>query len=578
MRSSTSSYVGLIVTALLSTFMGTGLFALMAKHSALNSPIPELASLCFALVLFVVTARYLALLRTGSQEFVNARSRWMRVLVLFSILLKVLYLDLPDLVPEEAYYWVYAQHPALAYLDHPPLVAWGILAGTTVFGNSEFGVRIFTLLCWLVMLWFLSGLASNLHGKRTRLPVLMLGCLLPYPFLFGFFATPDAPLMAAWAGALFFIERAYMGKSRAAWLGFGLCTGLGMLSKYSFALLGPSLIFVLLLDRNNRRWLARPEPYLATLLAFLVFSPVVIWNQQNDWVSFTFQSSRRLAERSQFRLPQLLLFVLALLTPIGIAAILEAIRKPLDWAAPRDTTTGIVRRRRLLILMAVTLPLTVFVVFSISHRTKMSWTGPIWLALLPVLGAQIAYAPDKALLGLRWLRPRLWLPMAALLALFYGGMMQYMSIGLPWIPYPSHTVKPVAWQEMGQVLDRMLNDLGVEECREPLLVGIDRHFITSEVSFYRGGTEKAMRTTRTERVYGGNGTMYQYWFPQRPASGSVLLIVSFEKDQIQDERIAKHLEELGPVLERKIEKRGKPAGRFFYRIGKGYDPTGSQNQ
>ena len=570
--------LGLLVLALLSAFLGTGLFAFIQKHAGLGTPLPEILGLCLAGGLFVLAARRLRLLPMAHETGRDGPSRWMWVLVLYAILLKVLYLDLPDLVPEEAYYWVYAQHPALAYLDHPPLVAWGILAGTHLFGNSEFGVRLFTLLCWLATIGFLAGLAGHLHGKRTRLPALLLGSLMPYPFMFGFFATPDAPLMASWAGALYFIERAYIGNKRSAWWGFGLCTGLGMLSKYSFALLGPSLILVLLLDRENRRWLLRPEPWLATLLALVVFSPVLIWNDQNDWASFTFQGSRRLQERPEFKFHELLGFIVALLTPLGVVAASSAIRRREDWCHDGDTDAHLARRRRLLILVSVAVPLSVFLVFSLSHRTKMSWTGPIWLALVPVFAAQIAKAPERALWGIHWLRPRLWIPLMALLAVFYGGMMAYMSTGLPLIPYPSRTVKPVAWEEMGKEIDRILDDLEKTEGKEPLLIGIDRHFITSEVSFYRGGTPKVMRTTRTERVYGGNGTMYEYWFPQRPAPGSVLMLVSFEKDRLQDARIRKHVEDLGPIREQSVTKRGKPAGGFYYRIGRGYDPHGRQGQ
>jgi 4-amino-4-deoxy-L-arabinose transferase-like glycosyltransferase len=34
------------------------------------------------------------------------------------------------LVPDETYYWLWAQHPSFGYYDHPPMVAWGIAALT----------------------------------------------------------------------------------------------------------------------------------------------------------------------------------------------------------------------------------------------------------------------------------------------------------------------------------------------------------------------------------------------------------------------------------------------------------------
>jgi 4-amino-4-deoxy-L-arabinose transferase-like glycosyltransferase len=56
------------------------------------------------------------------------------VLVAGLLLLQLATLAVPDLFPEEAYYWLYARHLDIGYLDHPPMVAWLIGLGTTVFG------------------------------------------------------------------------------------------------------------------------------------------------------------------------------------------------------------------------------------------------------------------------------------------------------------------------------------------------------------------------------------------------------------------------------------------------------------
>ena len=41
--------------------------------------------------------------------------------------------------------------------------------------------------------------------------------------------TPDAPLIAAWAAALFYMERALIAGQKGAWLGMGIAFGLGLL-------------------------------------------------------------------------------------------------------------------------------------------------------------------------------------------------------------------------------------------------------------------------------------------------------------------------------------------------------------
>ena len=49
--------------------------------------------------------------------------------------------DGPQLIPDEAYYWVWSRHLAAGYLDHPPMVALLIRLGTACLGTSELGIR-----------------------------------------------------------------------------------------------------------------------------------------------------------------------------------------------------------------------------------------------------------------------------------------------------------------------------------------------------------------------------------------------------------------------------------------------------
>src|SRR5579871_4307899 len=72
-----------------------------------------------------------------------------------------------QLIPEETYYWNYAQHPALSYLDHPPMVAWLIRAGTALLGDTEVGVRLGALLSAAVASFFVFRLTRNLFGPAS---------------------------------------------------------------------------------------------------------------------------------------------------------------------------------------------------------------------------------------------------------------------------------------------------------------------------------------------------------------------------------------------------------------------------
>jgi dolichol-phosphate mannosyltransferase len=139
---------------------------------------------------------------------------------------------------------------------------------------------------WLIAAFFQFQFARNLFGKTAAFLAVLLFSVLPFFFAMGLLMMPDVPLTATWAGGLYFLERATLAKRREAWLGLGLCMGLGMLSKYTIALLGPATLIFLLLDPRSRRWLWSPWPYVAALIALLLFSPVITWNAAHDWASF----------------------------------------------------------------------------------------------------------------------------------------------------------------------------------------------------------------------------------------------------------------------------------------------------
>src|SRR5262249_34894033 len=182
-----------------------------------------------------------------------------------------------------------------------------LIAGSTaLFGQNEWGVRLPALLCSLVTASFACALASRWFGKSAAIAVLALCAALPFFFTSGVIMTPDAPLPAAWSAAVYFLWRAQVENEPRAWWGAGISIGLGLLAKYTIALLGLGALVFALVDRRARAQLRSPEPWLAALLALALFTPVVLWNRQHEWASFAFQSTPRLNAAFRFGLPSLL--------------------------------------------------------------------------------------------------------------------------------------------------------------------------------------------------------------------------------------------------------------------------------
>src|SRR5437762_6193721 len=67
---------------------------------------------------------------------------------------------------DEAYYWMWSKHLAGGYYDHPPMVALVIRLGTMISGDSEFGVRLVSVLLALPMSFAVYRSAEILFGGR----------------------------------------------------------------------------------------------------------------------------------------------------------------------------------------------------------------------------------------------------------------------------------------------------------------------------------------------------------------------------------------------------------------------------
>src|SRR5262245_24032905 len=197
----------------------------------------------------------------------------------------LLYLGL-DLYADEAYYWLWSTRLAAGYYDHPPLVAW--LAKASAVLPGELGVRALFLVCGGLSVVFAGLTARELTPERPeRAAVLaaLLAASTPMLTILGALALPDAPLIAAYAGATWLVARA----AGPIWIGAGVAWGLAMLGKLSAAVLGPALLLAVPFDRSLRAQLRTRWPYLGLLAATLVFLPCLAWNASHEFVSFTTQ-------------------------------------------------------------------------------------------------------------------------------------------------------------------------------------------------------------------------------------------------------------------------------------------------
>ena len=362
----------------------------------------------------------------------------------FMVTLRFLYLGTTDLLPDEAYYWNYKEFLDFGYLDHPPLIAWIIWLGTGLFGDNEFGVRIIIFIFSIGTLFFIYKLTSLLFDRTSAYIAIFLVSILPFTAASGYLATTDGLLVFFWSTSLYFLARAFIEKSSSSWIGVGVCVGLGLLSKYTMALLPLSIFVYMLANKNAYKWWARPWPYLSGLLALLIFLPVLYWNSINEWTSFLFQTSRRLDRETAFSVHYLILHALILLSPTGLLLVALAFKnlKPL---IENKTKTAIDQRNYSIFFIVCTfVPLGVFIYFSLSHYPRFHWTTPAWLAAIPLISYYLS--PTSTIINNKKLITKVTTYTAAVLCLFYGIMLHYAALGLP-INIQSKYTSHYFWRE-----------------------------------------------------------------------------------------------------------------------------------
>ena len=191
-----------------------------------------------------------------------------------------------QLSQDEAYQWVWSKHLALSYYSKPPGIAYIQFVSTSLFGNSEFGIRFFSpLFAAILSVMVLRFLAREI-GARLAFWLLLILAATPLLGLGTILMTVDSPLVLCWTWAFVAGWRALKpdGQTRH-WLVVGLAMGLGFLCKYSALYQIVCWAIFFLLWPPARVQLRRPGPRLALLIFLACTLPVFIWNWQHNWVT-----------------------------------------------------------------------------------------------------------------------------------------------------------------------------------------------------------------------------------------------------------------------------------------------------
>jgi len=485
---------------------------------------------------------------------------------------------------DEAYHWEWSRHPAFGYYDHPGLTAYLILLFTRLFGRStELTVRLPALVMLtgtaVVAYLFARRVAAPRYGLAAGGKAGFLAGLLvvaaPLFAVFSVYISTDPPAIFFNALTLYLFHRALVGGRWPDWLAAGVVLGLAMMSKFLSFLIVPALVAFVLISPADRRWLLRPQPYVAALCALLVFAPFLWWNATHDWATFKFNFVYRQADRA-FAPKYAAEFIggqALALSPVVFACACRALWQALArWRRDRD-------RSALYLGLCAAAPLAYFLYVSFERRVGAHWPASGWFALLVCLGVDWgglqSDARDRA--ARRWRAAALGVAIG-LTAILHG------LVHLPpsWVPTgwryagsPSriNTAKQAerfGWRELGLEVRRVCDEMAaarVEPGRQDASAGkgvfvvCGDYGLAAATAFY---TPSQMETHlwSTRRTHGEN---YRFWDDFPSLRGQDGLYVSKKQDNAIAARatLAAHFRRVGDVERFPVLVGGREVRAFF---------------
>lgn len=271
-----------------------------------------------------------------------------------------------QLQTDEAYYWLWSTKLQLSYYDHPPMVAY-LIRLFTFFGDGEFFVRLAAVFCMSFTFWYVYLLAKRIFDEEVAWLTLITSAVLPSTSMSYTIITPDAPLFLFWASSLYYSYRAIFEDKWSCYIVSGISIGLLMLSKY-MSVLFLGFLFLFLAIKMPKKLLSA-KAWAAVLLAFVVFLPVLVWNYQNDWISFRFQYAHGTSDEFSLDLESFFEFIgglFVVFSPIFFGILIFGVWKFKKW---------FFNDKHFFIALSFLFPLLFFTYKALFKKMELNWVA-----------------------------------------------------------------------------------------------------------------------------------------------------------------------------------------------------------
>ncbi|MEW6054019.1 MAG: glycosyltransferase family 39 protein [Nitrospirota bacterium] len=398
-----------------------------------------------------------------------------------------------DLSPDEAHYWEWSRRLDMSYYSKGPMIAYLIHLGTGIFGDTVFGVRIMAVVFSGLSSLLLYSLGRHVYNPDVGLFSAILFQIIPLFSAYGVIFTIDSPFIFFWILSLYLFWQALPGMraqhsgveshsllspligkrnsdlSMLYWCLLGLSVGLGMLTKYTMAFFYLCAFLFLLLNQDKRTLFLSKGPYTAFIISLAVFSPVILWNAGNDWVTFRHTAGQaHIAEGMQLSLRSFFEFLgsqLGVLTPLILIIMGISL-----WRTKSKKEGSF--------LFWFSFPVILFFLLkSLQAKVQANWALPGYIT------GVIAFCAFSAVLFRRGNAGKILLATAIVLSLTVTAVAHYPSmLGIPGRLDPTERLR--GWEQLGDEVTGIYEKMSTNN---KVFIFSDKYQVASELAFYVKG-------------------------------------------------------------------------------------------
>jgi len=217
---------------------------------------------------------------------------WLIGLIVIKLALQIIAAGQYGFHRDEYLYLAEAEHLSWGYMEVPPMIAF-LGAFIRFFGDGIYWIKLFPALFGASILILIAMMVRDMGGKRWAQGVACIAFIIVPAFLRTHHLFQPVFLnQFMWVLLSYFIIRLIKTENAKYWYIIGIVLGIGMLTKYSIVF--PIIGFAggLLLTKE-RKWLGQKEPYIAALIALLIFMPNLLWQYNHNFPIVTHMEDLR---------------------------------------------------------------------------------------------------------------------------------------------------------------------------------------------------------------------------------------------------------------------------------------------